>query len=1142
MFSLRPNMKRSAAVFCCLVALFGVQLTRATSSPAGARSAQPVVVSGSSGVTTPSTVSPRPGATHQDLEQRLMELQSQITALKQQIALNETDPKLWERYETLFTEMREIYSQIHTNDTPEAQAPTVTACIAGLLSATSQSFVRPNPITTGSGIGSCPSASTVHYNVYQFNLTGCTTFPAQVTLSLCGGAIAGSGCATTSPVVDTIMFIYRSAALTTNGATINPFNPASPCTNLVAADDDLSGASIAAGGSSCDNANTADCHPVCTGFTGFSGMKRSLGSGFFSVVIASFGTTASSQGAYNLFASVTAAGCAINAPTAVKLELVSASSNEGGVTVDWKTGREVDNLGFNVYRDDAGKRTRLNKQMIAGSALLAGPGVSLNAGQSYSFGDILNGTADSRYWVEDIALDGTSTWHGPVTSDRASPRDPSLPPPAKGKVSMLSKLGTDDARQNQSAPLSRSAKPAQITAAALATQSTLAARPALKMAVKEEGWYRVSQPELVAAGLDSRTHPAMLQLFVDGKELPFRVTGDEDGQLDASDAIEFYGLGLDSAASNARTYWLVSGSQPGQRVSRVNGKGKREAPGSFPYTVERSDRTVYFSGLRNGEKENFFGAVIAREPVDQALDVQHLDRSSTEDAALEIELQGVTLLQHRVGVELNGTAVGELSFHAQSAGAATMKLPRGVLKEGSNTVRLTPLGGDTDVTLMNFIRITYPHTYAADGNALRFSTSKKQQISIDGFTSSSIRVIDVTDPDSVSELSAKVRAKNGGYSATVNSPKGGTRLLWAFTEDRVSRPASLAADRPSNLREPGQGADLVIISHRDFISSLQPLRSLRESQGYKVLVADAEDVFDEFNFGQKSPEAIRDFLAFAVSSWQTRPRFALLVGDASVDPKGYLGAGDSDFLPTKLIDTSLLETASDGWLGEIKVGGTAEIAVGRLPVRTAEEAASVVAKIVNYDRSEPSNNVLLVTDSNEDFDFESFTRQIRSEIPQDIIVGQLDRGRMDPVMAQSELLANIYRGQKVVNYVGHGSVNQWRADLLTSTDARELQNSAHLPLFVTMTCLNGYFQDPGLEGLAESLIKAERGGAIAVLASSGMTSPMDQSALNQQIFRLILNGGPMTLGEATLRAKAIVSNSDVRRTWMLFGDPTTRLR
>jgi hypothetical protein len=95
-----------------------------------------------------------------------------------------------------------------------------------------------------------------------------------------------------------------------------------------------------------------------------------------------------------------------------------------------------------------------------------------------------------------------------------------------------------------------------------------------------------------------------------------------------------------------------------------------------------------------------------------------------------------------------------------------------------------------------------------------------------------------------------------------------------------------------------------------------------------------------------------------------------------------------------------------------------------------------------------------------------------------------------------------------------------------------------------MTCLNGYFLDPGAFSLAESLMKAKTGGAIAVWASSGMTAPGEQMLMNQELYGFIFPGGgqPVTLGEAMARAKAAINDRDVRRTWILFGDPTTRLR
>jgi hypothetical protein len=74
------------------------------------------------------------------------------------------------------------------------------------------------------------------------------------------------------------------------------------------------------------------------------------------------------------------------------------------------------------------------------------------------------------------------------------------------------------------------------------------------------------------------------------------------------------------------------------------------------------------------------------------------------------------------------------------------------------------------------------------------------------------------------------------------------------------------------------------------------------------------------------------------------------------------------------------------------------------------------------------------------------------------------------------------------------------------------------------------------------LLKAEQGGAVAVWASSGLTEPENQGPMNQEMVRLLFSGESLTLGQAAVRAKAATSDQDVRRTWILFGDPTTKLK
>src|SRR5205823_5364840 len=121
------------------------------------------------------------------------------------------------------------------------------------------------------------------------------------------------------------------------------------------------------------------------------------------------------------------------------------------------------------------------------------------------------------------------------------------------------------------------------------------------------------------------------------------------------DYLEFYGLALDTPTTDTKVYWLTAGAGLGKRIKVVGSQANAAttAAQSFPLTVERKERVVYFGGLLNGEAENFFGQVIYSNPVTQVLNVHHPDQGATGLARLEVALQGATLQSHHVKVMLN---------------------------------------------------------------------------------------------------------------------------------------------------------------------------------------------------------------------------------------------------------------------------------------------------------------------------------------------------------------------------------------------------------------------------------------------------------------------------------------------------------
>ncbi|MBV9211072.1 MAG: hypothetical protein JOZ52_10605, partial [Acidobacteria bacterium] len=646
--------------------------------------------------------------------------------------------------------------------------------------------------------------------------------------------------------------------------------------------------------------------------------------------------------------------------------------------------------------------------------------------------------------------------------------------------------------------------------------------------------------ELLAAGLDGSADVRRLQLFADGVEQAMLVA--QDG------SIEFYGRALDTTSTDTRVYWLAVGQMQGKRVQafKAGEFDPSVQPSSFTDTVERRDRVLRFAALTNGDADNFFGAPISQSSVEQHLTLRGLDAQSGAGGLLEVALQGLTSHPHEVRVQLNGVEIGIATLQNREHKSVTFNVPASLLEENDNVVTLSRGGvGATDVTLLDYVRLTYARQYRAENNRLRFSVESGRATRVEGFTGEHIRVFDLSGADAT-ELLVDVHAIEGGYAFTL-PPMAGTHALLAFA-DEADRAAGVSRNEPSNWNDAGHAADFVIITHRSLRQAIEPLRTWRQRQGLETVVVDVEDVFDEFGYGSYSPQAINAFLSRASQTWQRAPRYLLLVGDATFDPRRYLGGtGEGDLVPGLLLDTNFMEATSDDALADFNGDGLAEMAVGRLPVRTEQEAAALVAKIIAYDRVPHGEllerGALIVSDRADGFDFQGAAGEIQAQLPQGMSVQMINRDDGDTTTVRNQIIAGINRGPALVTYLGHGSVGVWTGDgLLTVTDAPALTNGARLPFFVMTTCLNGSYMELGTDSLGEALVKAQQGGGVAAWASSGLTEPGGQIQISQRLYQIIFGAERVRLGDAIRTAKANTSDTDIRRTWILLGDPTMSIK
>jgi len=837
----------------------------------------------------------------------------------------------------------------------------------------------------------------------------------------------------------------------------------------------------------------------------------------------------------------------IETVTGVKLESFTAGAIPGGALLSWKTGGELRNLGFNVYREVNGQRVRLNASLIAGSALMMRHALEQHGAKTYAWMDRSPGANNSLYWLEDVDLDGTRTSHGPI-----SPRNDSASQSAT-RALMIQELNVPDSGPGNSsasevveavAPVSSSTSQQQ------QAQFQLAAHPAVKIFVRHEGWYRVTQPQLVAAGLSASVDPSLLRLFAEGIEQPIRIVGAMPGAgFGPQAAIEFYGTGIDTFYSDKRVYWLVAGNQPGLRITQQGYEGGGQQPQSFLRTVLLNQRTTYFAALLKENTDNFFGALVSPTPVNQMLNAANIASSVTTDATLRVVLQGVTEEQpHDVTIVMNGSTLGELNFTGQSEGNITLQVPAGVLRQGANTVTLTAQNGENDLSLVDFITLTYPHTYTAESDSLKFTAEAGDHVVVNGFRQPPTLLVDITNPAQPIELAAQVVNEKGKYILQGKVPRSvsGMHTLLALSDKRIAAPFNLMRNNPSSWHSAQPGSEVVMISYPEFAGQLGPLFQLHKAEGKSVAIVSVNDIYDEFNFGERSPYAIRSFLQTATTQWKTAPKYLLLMGDASLDPRNYLGFGFFDFVPTKIIVTSELKTASDDWFSDFNNAGFAQIATGRLPVRTTDDASTVVGKIAGYARTQPgswTNQTLMVADRDDTINFTKESQSVQSQLPKSMNVLDIFTGNLDAGSAKQQIIADINNGQLLVNYTGHGSVEVWSGDdLFDDAAATALTNGSRLPVFLIMNCLNGFFQDVYTESLAESLLLAKNGGAVAVWASSGLNQADPQAQMDKVMVKLLFTLPSPALGDAVNQAKSGIADPGVRRTYILFGDPLLRLK
>jgi hypothetical protein len=497
---------------------------------------------------------------------------------------------------------------------------------------------------------------------------------------------------------------------------------------------------------------------------------------------------------------------------------------------------------------------------------------------------------------------------------------------------------------------------------------------------------------------------------------------------------------------------------------------------------------------------------------------------------------------HRVALSLNGTPLGEAAWDGMTPFTFSAPVPDSVLTEGANTLLLEGRGSPSSAVYLDRFSLGHPRSLSPLAGSLEGTASHDGVVRASGFDPGAV-LLEISPRAtrwlgrSRSSEVAFAAQKDHRYLAV--SPSALLRPL--------IRPVSL-----SSLRDPANRADWIAVAPRDFLPALEPLLLHRQAQGLDTASVAIEDVVAEFGFGETSPHALRDFLAFAYHHWTSpSPRYVLLLGDATYDPRGFFsGTSRRDLVPSPFVRSSFLWTPSDPLLASVNGDDLLpDLALGRIPASTLAEAAGAVQKILDFEsagRTLSGDAVLVADNPDPAGDFEQNANDVASLLPsrsvRKVFLSQYGSS------TKAQVLAAFDSGPSLVSYVGHGSASLWAnssENVLRSTDVPLLQPQPQQPLLLTMTCSNGYFVSPFSNSIAERLALAPDKGSIAAFSPSGLSLDSAAHLYHRAVVAELEAGHHHRLGDLLLAAQAAYTQTgafpELLSLYHLFADPALKV-
>ncbi len=751
-----------------------------------------------------------------------------------------------------------------------------------------------------------------------------------------------------------------------------------------------------------------------------------------------------------------------------------------------------------------------------------------------------------------------------------------------------------------------------------ASNSVLRNGKIYKIAVEETGIHRISYDFLkdeLKLDID-QIDPSMIRLFGNGggvlpeaiaadriddlKENAILVVGEDDGRFDPSDYILFYGTSphkwvyqedqqrfnrITNVYDEKNHYFLLIDGTEGLRISDQNSISSTAnistAFDDYQRIEEENVNLLDAFSSAQGTGKNWYGDLFETIRERDYGDFNFPNIITEEPAHIWVAFAGRSRNETTFQVKV-ASAIFEDDIRRSNTGDIESRYA----DIGNVESFFEPTGANLPVT------ITYPPAASSTGwldfiqiNARRSLNYSGGQLSFRdqqtlAFPNSTFQLAGATNNTMIWEVSTPTVPRNQKFENQSNGISFGTttttlKEFIAFDPTgNFFSPTAVGEVENQNLHAIDR-ADLIIITPSDFLSeALQLAQHRQEHNNYIVQTVLIDQVFNEFSSGNVDPTAIRDF-AKMVYDRDPNFNYLLLFGDGSFDYRNIKNLADpSSFIPVYETDESLhpiegfptddyYALLSDNEGANLR--GALDIAVGRLVVKSKEEAQVVVNKLTNYDKNpatlgEWRLRQVFVADDEDSGLHQRQADQIASDIDDTYDVFNVNKIYLDAFQqittpggqrypAAKEAFNNdIFQGVLVVNYLGHGGSRGWSQErVLETNDILGWTNANKLPLFVTATCSFTGYDDPNFVTAGEEVLLQPAGGGIGLFTTVRSVYSSSNERLTKAVFNQLfeqVDGAYPPIGEIMRLAKNSNSSDTTginSRKFTLVGDPSMHL-